>query len=65
MKKKSAKVTKFMEDLHDFIVSSPQFRKKTMGKSESQIQTEIRPLLLQYLERYFAGEGYAYSGQTC
>lgn len=58
MKKKSAKVTKFMEDLHSFIVSSPQFRKKTMGKSESQIQTEIRPLLLQYLERYFAEEGY-------
>ena len=45
MKKKSAKVTKFMEDLHSFIISNPQFRKKTKGKSETQIQAEIRPLL--------------------
>ena len=58
MKKKSAKVTKFMEDLHSFIVSNPQFRKKTKGKSETQIQAEIRPLLIQFLEQYFAGGGY-------
>ena len=58
MKKKGAKVTKFMKDLHGFIVSSPQFRKKTKGKSEKQIQTEIRPLLIQFLEHYFAEAGY-------
>ena len=47
-----------MEDLHIFIVSNPQFRKKTKRKSETQIQTEIRPLLIQFLEQYFAEAGY-------
>lgn len=58
MKKKSAKLTKFMEDLHSFIVSNPQFRKKTNEKNEAQIQTEIRPLLIQFLVQYFEEAGY-------
>jgi len=58
MKKKSAKLTKFIEDLHSFIVSNPQFRKKTREKNEAQIQTEIRPLLIQFLEQYFEEAGY-------
>ena len=58
MKKKSAKVTKFIEDLHNFIVKNPQFRAKTAGKSETRIQTEIRPLIVRYLENYFADQGY-------
>lgn len=58
MKKKSAKITKFMEGLHSFIVSNPQFRKRTKEKSEAQIQAEIRPLLIQYLEQYFTEAGY-------
>lgn len=58
MKKKSTKVIKFIEDLHSFIVSNPQFRKKTEGKTETQIQAEIRPLLIQYLEKYFSEAGY-------
>ena len=58
MKKKSAKVTQFIKDLHDHIVGNPQFRKRTAGKSEAQIQSELRPLIIRYLEDYFADLGY-------
>ncbi|MDH5778473.1 MAG: hypothetical protein OEZ33_09690 [Gammaproteobacteria bacterium] len=58
MKKKTDKVIKFMESLHDYIVSNPQFRKNTAGKSEKQIQTEIRPLIIQYLQSFFKESGY-------
>lgn len=58
MKKKTAKVTKFITDLHKFIVNNPQFRKRTDGKSETQIQAEIRPLIIQYLQIYFKEAGY-------
>ena len=57
MKKKTAKATQFIENLHQFIVASPQFRRRTRGKSEVQIQTEIRPLIIRYLEEYFARDG--------
>jgi hypothetical protein len=58
LKKKSKKATRFVKDLHDFVVSSPQFRKRTAGKSETQIQAEIRPLIIRYLEEHFAAEGF-------
>lgn len=58
MKKKTQKVIAFLEGMHEFIVTHPQFRKKTAGWSESRIQTEIRPLIIQYLEKHFAQEGY-------
>jgi hypothetical protein len=58
MKKKTSKVTKFMEGLHEFIISNPQLRKNTKSKSESQIQAEIRPIVIQYLEKYFKEAGY-------
>ena len=32
--------------------------KKTNGKSESQIQAEIRPLIIQYLEKWFKDNGF-------
>jgi len=58
MKKKTEKVTKFIENLHAFIVSHPQFRRKTSDKSETQIQSEIRPIIIQYLQDYFRDDGY-------
>lgn len=58
MKKKTAKVTDFIQGLHDYIVSDPQFRKNTADKSEVQIQAEIRPLIIQYLQKYFREAGY-------
>lgn len=57
MKKKTIQVTSFIEGLHNYIVNNPQFRTKTLGKSEVQIQTEIRPLILNYLEKYFSKSG--------
>ncbi len=59
MRKKTQKVIEFLGGMHEFIVNHPQFRKKIEGRSESQIQAEIRPLIIRYLERYFAEAGYA------
>lgn len=58
MKKKTTKVTRFIDGLHKHIVGSPQFRKKTAAKTEVQIQAEIRPLIIDYLEHYFRDAGY-------
>lgn len=58
MKKKTAKVSKFLEGLHEYIVGNPQFRHDTKTKSESQVQTEIRPLIIAYLQKYFGEAGY-------
>ena len=58
MKKKTNKVNSFIEGLHHYIVAHPQFRKKTSGKSETQIQAEIRPLIIRYLEKHFEKTGY-------
>ena len=58
MKKKTNKVDNFLENLHEFIVSNPQFRRDTNNKSETEIQTEIRPLIIAYLQKYFAELGY-------
>lgn len=59
LKRKSKKAEEFVRGLHRFVVSSPQFRKRTAGKSETQIQAEIRPLIIRYLEEHFRKAGYA------
>ena len=58
VKKKTAKVDRFIEDLHEFIKNHPQFRKQTGEKSEVRIQAEIRPIIIRYLEDYFDRAGY-------
>ncbi len=58
MKKKTAKVDSFVEDLHQFIITHPQFRKQTGQKSEVRIQAEIRPIIIRYLEDHFDRAGY-------
>ena len=58
MKKKTSKLEKFIKELHEYIINDSQFRKITNHKTESQIQTEIRPLILKYLEKYFERVGY-------
>jgi hypothetical protein len=58
MKKKSAKVDGFIEGLHQFITTHPQFRAQTGQKSEVRIQAEIRPIIIRYLEDYFDQAGY-------
>lgn len=44
MKKKTAQLEKFINELHNFIVTNPQFRQDTSRKPEAVIQGEIRPL---------------------
>ena len=56
MRRKTQKVTEFINGLHKYIVKNPQFRSRTEGRSETQIQTEIRPLIIRYLEKYFTGK---------
>ena len=58
MKRKSSAVKGFVEGLHEFIVSNPQFRKNTNGKSETAIQAELRPLIVSYLEKSFSEAGF-------
>jgi hypothetical protein len=58
MKKKTDKVLRFLIDLYDYVVGNPQFRHDTKTKSESQVQTEIRPLIISYLQKYFGENGY-------
>lgn len=57
MRKKTAKLSQFIEGLHKFLTKHPQFRKNTNGKTETQIQAEIRPLIIQYLEKWFQESG--------
>ena len=58
MRKKTAQVDSFIEGLHKFIINHPQFRKATGQKSEVRIQTEIRPVIIRYLEDHFEAAGY-------
>lgn len=58
MKVKSKEFIEFVNNLHDYIVKNPQFRKDTSNKSESVIHGEIRPLIVQYLEKYFENKGF-------
>lgn len=58
MKRKTEGCTKFLSDLHNFIVSDRQFRRDTKTKPEKAIQTEIRPLIINFLEKYFSDAGY-------
>ena len=58
MKKKTAKATAFVSGLKDYIVEHPQFRRKTHKKSEVQIQTELRPIIVEYLMKHFEEVGY-------
>lgn len=58
MKKKTSQVTRFIQDLHSYIINDPQFRGKTSEKSETQIQAEIRPLIINFLQKYYGEKGY-------
>ena len=58
MKRKTKAFIKFAHDLLEFIISDPQFRQDTSSRSESEIQAEIRPLIIKYLEQYFKKSGY-------
>ena len=56
--KKTKNLRNFLDGLTDFIEKHPQFRKVTAKKSEQAVQTEIRPIIISYLEKYFREIGY-------
>lgn len=58
MKRKTQRAISFIDGLHHYIISNPQFRQNTRTKSEAEIQTELRPLIIRYLEKFFKNEGY-------
>jgi hypothetical protein len=57
MKRKTQQVIDFIEGLHKSISNNPQLRKNTSSKGEVQIQAEIRPLIIRYLEKYYEKNG--------
>ena len=57
LKRKSKKIENFVDGLHKHIITDKSFRRTTLGKSEAQIQGEIRPLILDYLKRWFKKQG--------
>jgi hypothetical protein len=58
MKKKTSNIEQFIKELHEYIIGNEQFRINTKYKTESQIQTEIRPLIINFLINYFKGDGF-------
>jgi hypothetical protein len=57
LKRKSKEIEAFVDGLHKHIISDKTFRKMTLGKSEVQIQGEIRPIILDYLKKWFKKSG--------
>jgi hypothetical protein len=58
MKMKTKQIKEFIVKLHNHIINDPQFRRDTRNKSEREIQAEIRPLIIDYLEKHFTEAGY-------
>ncbi len=56
-KKKSKQLIEFIEGLHKHIIDSPQFRRDTRTKSETDIQRELRSLIIQYLAIEYKKKG--------
>lgn len=46
-----------MNELHNYIINDRSLRKNTKGKSEVQIQTELRPVIIDFLKKWFKEEG--------
>ncbi len=57
MKAKTQKAISFLKELHEYIIKHPLYRKRTKDKTEQQIQTEIRPIIISFLENFFKKQG--------
>lgn len=53
MRKKTKQVLEFLDGMHDYITKSPLLRSDTSKKTESQMQAEIRPIIINFLTKYF------------
>ena len=58
MKPKSQKSINFIQELHKHIVRSPLLRQKVQNKNESQIQTELRPIIFDYMVKHFRNQSW-------
>ena len=56
MRRKSKKATEFIQSLHLHLVKSPLLRKNVQNKTERDIQTELRPIIFDYMKKYFEKE---------
>jgi len=56
MRRKSKKVTEFIQSLHLHLKKSPLLRKNVQNKTERDIQTELRPIIFDYMKKYFEKE---------
>ena len=58
MKPKSQKSINFIQELHKHIVRSPLLRQKVQNKNESQIHTELRSKIFNYLVKHFQNQNW-------
>jgi hypothetical protein len=56
MRRKSKKVTEFIQSLHLHLKKSPLLRKNVQNKTERDIQSELRHIILDYMKKYFEKE---------
>ena len=54
----SQKSINFIQELHKHIVRSPLLRQKVQNKNESQIQTELRPIIFNYMVKHFQNQNW-------
>ena len=58
VKPKSQKSINFIQELHKHIVRSHFLRQKVQYKNESQIQTELRPIIFNYMVKHFQNQNW-------
>ncbi len=56
MKKKSSKATQFLEGLFDHVSNHSRLRQDTRKYSETDIQRELRSLIIEYLQEYWKSQ---------
>lgn len=56
MKKKTVKAVEFIEDLYSFILKHNLLRNDTRKFSETDIQRELRSIIIDYLREYWKSE---------
>jgi hypothetical protein len=58
VRKKTKQVVEFLDGMHDYIRKSPLLRSDTSKKTEARMQAEIRPIIINFLTKYFRKLGY-------
>lgn len=58
MKKKSKKITLFIDNLHEFIAAYPGFRRSAVNVKHTDVVLDIKSLIFAYLNNYFTNCGF-------